>query len=158
MPSPPDVIAFTKSSIPTGPLSSLNLGELNPNYFANKRNIFNVIFVKRAWGWTTLCFLVHWTSGLVTEYLASPTTIPSRTALNGVAGIEKDALDARERDTSNVRRKAVIWRPLARYILATTYWLLCELDPPQPPAVSGTWGQGLNSLLLSHGLSWDASS
>lgn len=29
-----------------------------PSYFARKSNVFNVVFVKRGWGWTTLAFVV----------------------------------------------------------------------------------------------------
>ncbi|KAI0128974.1 inositol phospholipid synthesis protein Scs3p [Xylariales sp. AK1849] len=29
-----------------------------PNYFARKNNIFNVVFVKRGWGWITIAFVV----------------------------------------------------------------------------------------------------
>ncbi|WWC91993.1 uncharacterized protein L201_006947 [Kwoniella dendrophila CBS 6074] len=46
--------------------SSLNTSEIHhhslPNraaYFARKSNIFNVIFVKRAWGWTSFLYLLH---------------------------------------------------------------------------------------------------
>lgn len=35
----------------------------NPAYFAQKTNIFNTLFVKNAWGWTTAAFFgVWWTS------------------------------------------------------------------------------------------------
>ncbi|WVQ94971.1 hypothetical protein IAU59_002062 [Kwoniella sp. CBS 9459] len=30
-----------------------------PAYFARKSNILNVLFVKQAWGWTTLLYLIH---------------------------------------------------------------------------------------------------
>ncbi|OCF77532.1 hypothetical protein I204_01520 [Kwoniella mangroviensis CBS 8886] len=47
-------------------------------YFARKSNIFNVIFVKRAWGWTSILYLLH---------LFSSPTIPSQmhTGLGGRA-------------------------------------------------------------------------
>lgn len=31
--------------------------KLSPSYFAQKSNIFNVVFVKRGWGWVTLAFM-----------------------------------------------------------------------------------------------------
>lgn len=37
--------------------SDPNSPTLQPNYFAGKRNLVNVIFVKRGWLWTTLAFL-----------------------------------------------------------------------------------------------------
>ncbi|CAN6653653.1 hypothetical protein TRVA0_026S01904 [Trichomonascus vanleenenianus] len=30
-----------------------------PSYFSNKRNVFNVLFVRQAWLWTTMAFAVH---------------------------------------------------------------------------------------------------
>lgn len=30
---------------------------LSPGYFARKNNVFNVVFVKRGWGWTTFAFV-----------------------------------------------------------------------------------------------------
>lgn len=32
------------------------------HYFANKRNILNVYFIKKAWGWTTAAFLLNWST------------------------------------------------------------------------------------------------
>ena len=39
-------------------------------YFARKSNLFNQVFVKKAWGWTTAAFLAHWVS--------SPPSVTSR--------------------------------------------------------------------------------
>ncbi|KAI9810460.1 MAG: hypothetical protein M1827_006236 [Pycnora praestabilis] len=44
--------------------------EFAPSYFAQKRNIFNTLFVKRGWFWTTLAFFVF--------LFAHPSTGPSR--------------------------------------------------------------------------------
>jgi len=32
------------------------------HYFANKRNILNVHFIKKTWGWTTAAFFLNWTT------------------------------------------------------------------------------------------------
>lgn len=32
------------------------------HYFANKRNVLNVYFIKKAWGWTTAAFFLNWTT------------------------------------------------------------------------------------------------
>ncbi|KAG0272216.1 hypothetical protein BGZ95_012043 [Linnemannia exigua] len=32
---------------------------VRPSYFSNKRNIFNMLFVKNGWGWTSFAFLVY---------------------------------------------------------------------------------------------------
>lgn len=105
LPATSDKISFNKGYLP-GALSSLPLDNLLPNYFANKRNVFNVIFVKKAWLWTTLAWFAHWVTGLLarTEALSGPTA--------AVAGKEW--------------RRRMVYRPLARYIAATIAWLLCE--------------------------------
>ena len=102
LPSPSSKIAFHSSYLP-GALSSLPLPNLLPNYFANKRNIFNVVFVKRAWGWTTLAWGLHWLAGIFAAQQQS-----AGGALN----------------TSRSTRKRLVYRPLKRYALATVYWLL----------------------------------
>ncbi|KAG0205795.1 hypothetical protein BGX28_002666 [Mortierella sp. GBA30] len=35
------------------------IGGDRPSYFSNKRNIFNMLFVKNGWGWTSLVFLIY---------------------------------------------------------------------------------------------------
>ena len=97
LPAASSSISFSKSYIP-GPLAALDLSILSPSYFANKRNLFNVIFVKKAWLWTTIAWGVHWLAGLVLG-------------------------DENARGTEWKRQ--VVYRPLSRYILATVYWLLC---------------------------------
>ncbi|KAK8853478.1 hypothetical protein IAR55_004185 [Kwoniella newhampshirensis] len=55
-------------------------------YFARKSNIFNSLFVKRAWGWTSLLYLAHlFTSPRLTRVLATTTGgVGSRTRRLGV--------------------------------------------------------------------------
>ncbi|KAF9965852.1 hypothetical protein BGZ70_003963 [Mortierella alpina] len=35
------------------------IGGDRPSYFSNKRNIFNMLFVKNGWGWTSLVFWIY---------------------------------------------------------------------------------------------------
>ncbi|MCJ1307257.1 hypothetical protein MMC25_000903 [Agyrium rufum] len=67
--------------------------ELAPSYFAQKKNLFNVFFVKIGWFWTTLAF--------ITFLFLHPSTGPSRTL-------------------SLTKRRT---QALARYGLVTAWWI-----------------------------------
>jgi hypothetical protein len=45
---------------PYSAVSQSHVPEFAPSYFAQKRNVFNVYFVKVGWFWTTLAFTVFW--------------------------------------------------------------------------------------------------
>ncbi|KAF2647168.1 hypothetical protein K491DRAFT_699805 [Lophiostoma macrostomum CBS 122681] len=47
-------------SAPYSAASQSHPPEFAPSYFAHKRNVFNVYFVKVGWFWTTLAFTVFW--------------------------------------------------------------------------------------------------
>ncbi|WWD19910.1 hypothetical protein CI109_104379 [Kwoniella shandongensis] len=55
-------------------------------YFARKSNLFNTVFVKRAWGWTSILYLLHlFTAPQLTRALATTTGgVGSRTRRFGV--------------------------------------------------------------------------
>lgn len=46
-----------QTPLAAGITSDLNSPSVQPNYFAGKRNLVNLLFVKRGWLWTTLAFL-----------------------------------------------------------------------------------------------------
>ncbi|KAH7135082.1 inositol phospholipid synthesis and fat-storage-inducing TM-domain-containing protein [Dendryphion nanum] len=48
-------------SAPYSATSQSHPPEFAPSYFAQKKNIFNVYFVKVGWFWTTLAFVMFWT-------------------------------------------------------------------------------------------------
>ncbi|KAK0666515.1 inositol phospholipid synthesis and fat-storage-inducing TM-domain-containing protein [Cercophora samala] len=50
----PDVQASTYNPV----TQSHDQGSLSPSYFARKNNLFNVLFVKRGWGWITFSFFL----------------------------------------------------------------------------------------------------
>jgi hypothetical protein len=45
-------------TVPYNVVSQSHPPELAPSYFAQKKNLFNILFVKRGWFWTTLAFFV----------------------------------------------------------------------------------------------------
>lgn len=51
----------TTRSAPYSSASQSHPPEFAPSYFAHKKNVFNVYFVKKGWAWTTLAFFVFWT-------------------------------------------------------------------------------------------------
>ncbi|KAK4661294.1 uncharacterized protein QC763_703610 [Podospora pseudopauciseta] len=50
----PDVQSSTYNPL----TQSHDQGSLSPSYFARKNNLFNVLFVKRGWGWITFSFFL----------------------------------------------------------------------------------------------------
>lgn len=83
-------------SAPYDPVSQSHVQDpsVSPNYFARKSNLFNVVFVKRGWGWTTLAFFA---------FLFSHPSIDAASAVN----------------LSPRRVKALL-----RWVFATTWWFL----------------------------------
>lgn len=104
LPAAAKTIALSASYLP-GPLANLPLDNLLPNYFANKRNIFNVLLVKKAWGWTTLAWGTHWIYGIV-------------------AAQKQQSVAGRNTGMSGLDKQRYIYRPVKRYLAATIYWLL----------------------------------
>lgn len=74
-----------------------------PSYFARKSNLFNVVFVKRGWGWTTLAFVVF----LVTH--------PSYGSGNGNTGWDL---------TPRRARAALRWAAVTGWWFLFTQWCL----------------------------------
>ncbi|KAK4048254.1 hypothetical protein OIO90_005873 [Microbotryomycetes sp. JL221] len=72
-------------------------------YFADKRNVINQLFVKYAWAWTTVAFLVHSVAMHLSTYEA-PATSQARISLSGPT------------------RFSILMVNVRRYILATLYW------------------------------------
>ena len=70
----------------------------NSSYFADKRNLFNVYFVKQAWAWTTLCFFAF----VATSHLFPP---------------KSTAISVTSSDRTNS-----LWIHARRYLLATLFW------------------------------------
>ncbi|RDA83616.1 hypothetical protein CP532_6917 [Ophiocordyceps camponoti-leonardi (nom. inval.)] len=52
-----------------------------PSYFARKANVFNVVFVKRGWGWTTFAFVFFVLGGLRTSSASSSSSSSSSSAV-----------------------------------------------------------------------------
>lgn len=80
--------------------ASSNLFPSSLPYFADKRNLFNQLFVKKAWGWTTLLWLSH-----VLATFFFPPTLSSRDAIQ-----------------IHSNRVPVLSRQLTRWIVATAFW------------------------------------
>ncbi|KAK9899054.1 hypothetical protein P389DRAFT_42925 [Cystobasidium minutum MCA 4210] len=99
LPAASNRITLSSSHLP-GPLSGISLDYILPSYFANKRNAFNVIFVKKAWGWTTLLWGIHWIAGIISA-----------------RQVTKGSLSRNE-------MRKYIYRPIKRWALATIWWLL----------------------------------
>ena len=104
LPSPAKTISLSASYLP-GALSNIPLDNLLPNYFANKRNIVNVLLVKKAWGWTTLAWGVHWVYGII-------------------AAQKQQQAGGRNVGMSTLDKRRYIYRPVKRYLTATILWLL----------------------------------
>ncbi|KZO90735.1 hypothetical protein CALVIDRAFT_489991 [Calocera viscosa TUFC12733] len=54
-------------------VASMTASTPTHSYFANKHNLFNQLFVKWAWAWTSVAFLAHW--------IASPPSLKRRGSL-----------------------------------------------------------------------------
>ena len=82
-----------------------------PSYFAQKRNVFNVYFVKFGWFWCSLALLVF--VGLV-----------SRGRAAGAAARKRfDAMTVPEQEVEAGERWRRMWQVALRYAVATTFWL-----------------------------------
>lgn len=82
-----------------GITSDLNAPTIQPSYFAGKRNLVNLIFVKRGWLWTTLALA-----------FLQLTTRPT------AASVKATPLTTRNRMANHYFHAAV------RYVLLTTIW------------------------------------
>lgn len=113
----------TVKSADTGAASSLPPippTVLQPNhvltYWANRKNILNRVFVKQAWLWTTIAWLLQ---------LFFLRLIPSSTSANKK---DDDKRDAAGRAESVAADQATIGSPVSisvlRYLIATSTWLL----------------------------------
>jgi hypothetical protein len=88
-----------RSRVPSSVVAAIQGGSPNLPYFADKRNVFNTLFVKKAWGWTSAVAAAH----LIASFLASP-------AIS----------DSRPRSSSPVFG---LLKPVLRWSIATLYWL-----------------------------------
>ncbi|KAK5070902.1 hypothetical protein LTS08_000553 [Lithohypha guttulata] len=73
---------------------------VTPNYFAEKRNLVNLLFVKRGWAWTTLAFV-----------FLQLTTRPSPTAVSSTPHTTKE------------RMASHYFQAVLRFLILTTAWV-----------------------------------
>lgn len=97
---------------------------LAPSYFATKRNVFNVYFVKRGWGWLTLAVLLF-AFGAARGRAAIELALPGlgdrwSWAAPRLTEI-KNTAERREEQDARVRRR---WQVLIRWAAATAAWFV----------------------------------
>lgn len=83
-----------------------------PSYFAQKRNVFNVYFVKFGWFWCSLALLLF-TILSSRGRPARPRKQPGQTVE------EKDKTTLREESDARLRRR---WQTFLRYSICTLFW------------------------------------
>lgn len=115
---------------------STNLGPIPPtillpphhalNYWANRKNIVNQIFVKKAWLWTTLAWALQLFFLRLAPTSASTST-PAKPRSSAPVG---SRLDYKKGKHSNIQPAAPatitspVYTSVLRYIFATAIWLL----------------------------------
>jgi len=87
---------------------------LAPSYFAQKRNVFNVYFVKRGWFWCSLALLMF--VALVARGRAAPHPDVRRRR-----EADMDHTERRHERDQRIRRR---WQALLRWTFATGAWVL----------------------------------
>lgn len=83
-----------------GITSDFNTPDITPNYFAGKRNLINLLFVKRGWAWTTIAFV-----------FLQLTTRPSP------AAVSSTPLTTKHRMTNHY------FQSIVRFLVLTTLWI-----------------------------------
>lgn len=136
--------AIAPAPIQNGVEGSTNLGPIPPsillpphhalNYWANRKNIVNQIFVKKAWLWTTIAWLFQLfllrlapASGAATP-TSTVGAAPSRASARVGSRIDHKKQDDASSATEAAAAQATITSPVSisvlRYIVATSAWLL----------------------------------
>ena len=126
--------AVAPAPLANGVEANVNLGPIPPtillpphhalNYWANRKNIVNRIFVKKAWLWTTIA----WALQLFFLRMASastPTTSAARPTTSAGARVDrkKDKVAGSERvDQATITSPVSI--SVLRYLIATSLWLI----------------------------------
>ncbi|CBQ69419.1 conserved hypothetical protein [Sporisorium reilianum SRZ2] len=129
--------AVAPAPIQNGVEGSINLGPIPPtillppnhalNYWANRKNIVNRIFVKKAWLWTTIAWFLQ-LFFLRLAPTSSATAVPAAKPRTS-AGVASRVDHKKDEDASNGSpAQATITSPVSisvlRYLIATALWLL----------------------------------
>ncbi|KAI5952038.1 hypothetical protein CANMA_005117 [Candida margitis] len=72
------------------------------NYYNNKHNFFNTVFVKRGWGWTTFVLIVFYAVIIIPKLLAR----------------------SNSSNTQREKRVEFLFKAVVRYVLVTFWWIL----------------------------------
>ena len=148
-----DTSSYSSSSSSSSPLFSSSSSSTEavavypPSYFAQKRNIFNLYFVKIGWFWTTMALAAFggahpYFSGSEKQVFLDKkeTEIMDRTASEKAAGERRGAIGQRRR-----------LRLAIRYIIATTWWIAVTQWFFGPPLIdrSFRWSGGVCETRVS---------
>jgi hypothetical protein len=146
------------------------------SYFAQKRNLINVIFAKNAWGWTSFVFFAY-IAIVYGKLLLVKQEDQEKNKNSGKSNNHQSSnLDSTRSDNSNsaINYDAIL-RATTRWVLATFYWLAirsmfdginvmtggkCSTDgyftQSSCRRTGGLWSQGFDisghSFLLSHSI------
>lgn len=116
-----------------------NLGPIPPtilllphhalNYWANRKNIVNQIFVKNAWLWTTLAWALQLFFLRLAPASTTPTSTSARPRTSAAVASRNTINNKKDEDAiSQAAQQATITSPLSisvlRYAIATGIWLL----------------------------------
>ena len=116
-----DTSFYSSSSSSASPLfstSTENAAVLSPSYFAQKRNIFNLYFVKIGWFWTTAALAAF---GSAHPYFSNSETQSVNKNGNKRADGTASNLAAGEKGGALVQRRKL--QLAIRYIIATAWWI-----------------------------------
>ncbi|KAI9751536.1 MAG: hypothetical protein M4579_006030 [Chaenotheca gracillima] len=91
-----------------------------PSYFAQKRNIFNVFFVKVGWVWISLAFFIGVVAALNTGAGAGSLS----TAAGGFGGVGGAGTGGRSAAAKRAVTKRKIRQAIFRYALVTGWWIV----------------------------------
>lgn len=115
-----------RSTLDSNPLSQAPLVEsarMPATIFANRANLINRIFIKRAWGWTSLAFAAQ--ALTLRAAPLSSSTSGSDLSFTVSKGKGKETQPRRDEDVM-ARSEATVYSPLSRstfrYIIATLLW------------------------------------
>ncbi|KAI9806236.1 MAG: hypothetical protein M1825_006351 [Sarcosagium campestre] len=99
--------------------SSGRIPEPAPSYFARKSNIFNVLFVKLGWFWTTVAFSAY----LLDRRLATSRRLRRRAQAPG-ATPSSTTSPSRITTTTTTTNPWSVLQAILRYALFTLYWII----------------------------------
>ncbi len=110
------ILAEATSSSPTAHIKFL----APTSYFASKRNVFNQLFVKRAWLWNTVAFVLQ------AIFLKSPISAAGREAAQRKKNDDEPAATTASAQKANATKQSNITSPLSlsffRFFVATFCW------------------------------------